>query len=558
MSEKIGIKRTRKSAPKSRQGCRTCKFRRVKCDEHRPACLRCLRWGIGTCGGYPEPAPRLIRHPPHQVIQPKLLQQPQTGPRFKSEEEHRHFQFYSTQVSPNLGGAFDNSLWDHIIAQACVDEPFVLYSVTAIGALARAISSRGICSTSSERLESPSHESSIPDYENSLRLYDKAIKAMRSALANGGLGIRKAMIACLLVFCFETHIGNQASAIHHAQSGIALLHQWQLKEKALAKTAVNSSTASMVEDQLVRAVGRLDLQVSILLDLRPLKFHQAIKKDYTTVLQHMPSVFVTLDEARVWCELTMRLCFHFRAESMAVGKSHEIEMKGPPMEWEDAVDTPMGANVLHDPKEIPVALLPEYRTHILQMNRWSLAFQQLYASLRASRHKDLTGATLVLLQAKMSFICLASAFSTMETLYDDFMVEFHEIMALAESVYETLVVRSGGRLLYHFDGGIIPPLFLVATKCRDRALRRQAIARLSSSPWREGVFDSICCGKMATWIMGVEEEGITDGDLIPEHRRLRIRRSNIDLPRRRAQLQGTQFATADDVEPEWKEHVVMW
>ncbi|KAF1979746.1 hypothetical protein BU23DRAFT_586312 [Bimuria novae-zelandiae CBS 107.79] len=41
----------RKSAAKSRNGCVTCKARRVKCDETKPACNQCTRRRV-TCGGY--------------------------------------------------------------------------------------------------------------------------------------------------------------------------------------------------------------------------------------------------------------------------------------------------------------------------------------------------------------------------------------------------------------------------------------------------------------------------------------------------------------------------
>jgi hypothetical protein len=37
---------------------------------------------------------------------------------------------------------------------------------------------------------------------------------------------------------------------------------------------------------------------------------------------------------------------------LAVGKSQEISMQDPPVKWEDSMDTPMGATVLHEPKEI--------------------------------------------------------------------------------------------------------------------------------------------------------------------------------------------------------------
>lgn len=130
-------------------------------------------------------------------------------------------------------------------------------------------------------------------------------------------------------------------------------------------------------------------------------------------------------------------------------------------------------------------------------------------------------------------------------------------MALTGSISLPLITPSNKRLSYNFDGGFIPSLFLVATKCRDRVLRRKATDLLFSAPMREGVFDSICVGHMAEWVAAVEEEGIEEG-AIPDHRRLRVRRSNIDLPMRRAQLQGTQFRTAEDTEPEWKETILVW
>jgi hypothetical protein len=114
-----------------------------------------------------------------------------------------------------------------------------------------------------------------------------------------------------------------------------------------------------------------------------------------------------------------------------------------------------------------------------------------------------------------------------------------------------------GRLVYHFDFGIVAPLFLTATKCRDRVVRRKAIKLLKAAPLREGVSDSIYCGLMGEWTMHQEELGIETG-IIPENRRLKIKTSNIDLPGRKAQMRCTQRKTADAVELEWKEAVLTW
>jgi len=39
-------KRKRVGKPKVKTGCETCKKRRVKCDEGKPECLRCLKFGM--------------------------------------------------------------------------------------------------------------------------------------------------------------------------------------------------------------------------------------------------------------------------------------------------------------------------------------------------------------------------------------------------------------------------------------------------------------------------------------------------------------------------------
>lgn len=58
------------------------------------------------------------------------------------------------------------------------------------------------------------------------------------------------------------------------------------------------------------------------------------------------------------------------------------------------------------------------------------------------------------------------------------------------------------------DLGIVPPLYVVATKCRDPVLRRQAIRLLRSSARREGMWDSELTARIAMWIAEVEEEGV--------------------------------------------------
>jgi hypothetical protein len=56
---RLPSERKRRTHIKVHTGCRTCKKRRVKCDENKPDCLQCQRLGL-QCHGYDPPEPWLI------------------------------------------------------------------------------------------------------------------------------------------------------------------------------------------------------------------------------------------------------------------------------------------------------------------------------------------------------------------------------------------------------------------------------------------------------------------------------------------------------------------
>ena len=121
---------------------------------------------------------------------------------------------------------------------------------------------------------------------------------------------------------------------------------------------------------------------------------------------------------------------------------------------------------------------------------------------------------------------------------------------------------------FALDLGIVPPLFVVATKCRDRKFRREAIRLLMSSPRREGMWDSILCGKAAAWIMEVEEEGLMPFDafnplsftqVVGEDQRVMVKEILFDMQQREATLRcGTRGAREEDMDPRAKETHVFW
>ena len=131
---------------------------------------------------------------------------------------------------------------------------------------------------------------------------------------------------------------------------------------------------------------------------------------------------------------------------------------------------------------------------------------------------------------------------------------------------------------YCWEDRIVPPLYLIATKCRVHHLRHAAIALLLSERRREGIWDSILCGKVAEWMVGLEEEGVrigSDGQdwyggkgkglldeeelFIPEERRCWGETTERDLQGRRAVVKCKQNIPMEEGGG-WRERVttVSW
>lgn len=120
---------------------------------------------------------------------------------------------------------------------------------------------------------------------------------------------------------------------------------------------------------------------------------------------------------------------------------------------------------------------------------------------------------------------------------------------------------------FALDLGIIPPLFVVATKCRDRRLRREAISLLTSSHRREGMWDSRLCAGVGSWIMNVEEEGLdpyvrgteAERQLVEDGKRVMVTEIEFDLEKKQATLRcGTRGVRKGDFDPRARKTPVWW
>jgi hypothetical protein len=161
-------KRHKRYAPKVRTGCLTCKKRRVKCDETKPKCLKCLNSDY-QCNGYAPPkawvfessvkgtppkeetispsttsedeekAPSLLVHPAAHPFTPdearSMLFYLRRSGRIISKYDHSRFQFWM-EMLPKAAHRFE-SVKHILVATALQDELFT--SPTTIARIERRI-----------------------------------------------------------------------------------------------------------------------------------------------------------------------------------------------------------------------------------------------------------------------------------------------------------------------------------------------------------------------------------------------------------------------------------
>ncbi|KAJ4987587.1 hypothetical protein SVAN01_06900 [Stagonosporopsis vannaccii] len=138
---------TRKKHRKVRTGCRTCKLRRVKCDESYPACLRCFKlgqicdgYGVWGGGGVHKHArdtrdPSLPDAQDDSITASPLRYGPTTTPGLRvSSDEQIYLEWFIHGTTATPPRIFKSSFWDPAILQASANEPMILQALLALSA----------------------------------------------------------------------------------------------------------------------------------------------------------------------------------------------------------------------------------------------------------------------------------------------------------------------------------------------------------------------------------------------------------------------------------------
>ena len=244
--------------PRSRNGCATCRQRRVKCDEARPACRRCIQ-GHFTCSGF-EPAKLahssikvMDRSNPHamQYLRVQSYNIPFYAPGGPVERKALHYFF--SYASRDVSGLTAVGFWDRLVPCMCQRESVVRNSIIAFSLAHYNHAIAGKPAVIGRIDNRPDHDI--------IASYLKASKALRRYIEHEAAPSRIIVLACCIIFhTIEALLGQPQNAMVHLSKSLDILRTYQMDRSE--RDGLDLEFAEYIDD-LLPVLARLDLSATI-------------------------------------------------------------------------------------------------------------------------------------------------------------------------------------------------------------------------------------------------------------------------------------------------------
>jgi len=135
--------------------------------------------------------------------------------------------------------------------------------------------------------------------------------------------------------------------------------------------------------------------------------------------------------------------------------------------------------------------------------QWKASFTAI-GSRTPDVETDWIGSYLLMYWA-VCYTSLAACVSPRQTIFDDYMDHFAEIVEHATVCLRHSAQSTKVQLLSSFDPGVITLLYFCATKCRDPILRREALCLMRQAPRQENLWAFVAPDRVVAKAISVEE-----------------------------------------------------
>lgn len=444
--------------------------RRVKCDEEKPKCQRCLRTGR-SCDGYPDRAPGLSlakkdrSSQPASKPSPVSLCRPLQDGQPQTIEDHRLSSFAISILSSDAQFCFgaSASIFQSVLPQLNHYIPSINAALISFG----------------KALYLQAQSTPVDEDESSefKKMYLSAVHALRKDLASQFSGTIPPLLSSLLLVAVDVLMKQESMASMHMQGAYSLLKAHQ-RSRRLQNPGLEHS---VIEDDTELIFRAIVLQVAA----NPPNFMFLLS---STSAPLAAWAMKDVDDARLSLLRIVYNIYPWLAQAAALK---------------------------YGPHLTDRSFLFEQGRHISHLSQWRTAFENLILPTVATDvHSPLYAhAILLRMWALYLYIRVAVALSPEETAYDSHASAFQQIICDAQTVMQIRIKQNPQPEInlshqhistFSTGPGVIQPLQLVAGKYRQRRWRRKAISLLAHAG-REGHLNGAREAAVAMRTMQYEE-----------------------------------------------------
>ncbi|GKZ72965.1 hypothetical protein AnigIFM50267_009634 [Aspergillus niger] len=469
-------KRVRIVVSQSKRGCVTCKARRVKCDEQKPLCRRCLQAGR-LCGGYTHE----IKLSSSSALQPAL----QFGVTMDSHAERlSYLAAHVLSLDNSPCPLQQDGAWERVFLQLSSQVECVKAAAVAFGAA----------------YESSQLKTIVQRPCSTWHYYGSALARLRSDIHNETAGPESLALASMILACIEILSQNEQNAFGHFLGSVQIL----IKAEQDRREGSSADILSTIKNALVK----LNLLIG----------SYGLSQTPQYMYLKFPRV-ATGDDAYREPELAIDAAMHciYRSYQFIESASH-LRYTYP--SWKE-----------HDPTMCKAQsdAAAECRLVIDRLAALATTLQTRCSSATCGpRDSDMLAEIYaVRTQLTSALIFILCAHSPYETAYDDHHDRFRSIISDA-AASARLRRRTKFNAFKRFSTrpGIVSPLFIVSVKCRDPSLRALATTVLNEQS-REGPADGQILAVIGARLAALETfstapsspgASLTACDIVEEHR----------------------------------------
>lgn len=468
------------------------------------------------------------------------------------EQEGLYFQLFRSHTARELSGFFDSVFWTQTVLRESHSAPAIRHAVIALGALYKTLEQSTASPPGSPSRSLDVTASAASHWQVAIKQYSEAITSVVALSGQGRDAHRILLMATVLLACFDSFIGDHKQAIYQIQNGLQLLDQLRAQH-----SYAQAAGTEPVEDELVQMFTRLAIQAKsydmafhfpqpYVIRLTPQSHdgqRAASPRSDSSAASHsslnpqatIPTQFSTLLEARrswdILCESLLRFTetlFVAHNPNGPMGilpralKRHGLSFKEKLEAWSDAfqplLDCRCGPSVSYQEKA-GIAVLKMFQTMGQILFLMTFCDSESQFDMYESQFKSIVDLALEVVGDEERRAAIARCPDPSQCTHRNLATDF-----LSGQEYTAYHVKAS----FSADLGIVPPLYVVATKCRNHSIRWQAIRLLRSSSRREGMWDSLLTAHIGEWVASIEEGG--DGSPTVRSHPSRRSSSNDSLP----------------------------